>query len=267
MIGIRMNKFSFLRSTRVRSPDIWEAPPTPIFNGPPQPEEPVCLVGDLHGCAGLLSRLLARRRQHFPEHRLIVLGDMIDRGEESARVLELLGEEAAAGAVCLRGNHEEMFLAFLDNPVQAGRRWLHHGGLSTLASFGWRGIPSDRASRVRARDVICEQMAPGTVDWLRSLPLIWQSGDLVAVHAGLDPGLPVEEQKTSTLVWGHSAFEWQPRTDGLYVAYGHTVVRRPHLRDGKLAIDTGAYATGTLSYALIDPAAPDPERIVFGEVR
>jgi len=261
-----MRRLGFLRNMLAPAPDVWETP-APVFDGPPRPEEPVCLVGDLHGCAGLLGRLLAWRRQHFPEHRLIVLGDMIDRGEESARVIELLGEESAAGAVCLKGNHEEMFLAFLDDPVQAGRRWLRHGGLSTLASFGWRGIPSDSASRIRARDAVRDALAPGMVDWLRDLPLVWQSGNLVAVHAGLDPGLPVEAQEASTLTWGHDAFERQPRSDGLYVAYGHTVVRRPHLQDGRLALDTGAYATGALSYALIDPGAPEPERIVFGAVR
>lgn len=262
-----MSRFGFFRSVLAPSPDVSETSPLPVFDGPPRPEEPVCLVGDLHGCAGLLGRLLARRRQHFPEHRLIVLGDMIDRGEESARVLELLNEEASAGAVCLKGNHEEMFLAFLDDPVQAGRRWLRHGGLSTLASFGWRGIPSDGASRIRARDAVCERMEPGTVNWLRDLPLVWQSGNLVAVHAGLDPALPVEKQEASILMWGHGALERRPRIDGLYVAYGHTVVRRPHLRDGTLALDTGAYATGMLSYALIDPATPASERIVFGGVR
>lgn len=261
-----MSRYGFLRSMR-SEPGAREVTPDPASDGPPRPEEPICLVGDLHGCADLLTHLLARRRQHFPEHRMIVLGDMIDRGEDSARVLELLGEEAAAGAVCLKGNHEEMFLAFLDDPIQAGRRWLRHGGLSTLASFGWRGVPSNGASRTRAREVVCERMAAGTVDWLRGLRSSWQSGNLVAVHAGLDPDLPVEEQEASTLLWGHGAFGRRPRADGLYVAYGHTVVPRPHLRDGRLALDTGAYATGTLSYALIDPAAPELERIIFGAVR
>jgi len=225
-----MRRLGFLRNMLAPPPGAWEKPPAPVFDGPPRPEEPVCLVGDLHGCAGLLGRLLARRQQHFPEHRLIVLGDMIDRGEESARVLELLGEESAAGAVCLKGNHEEMFLAFLDDPVQAGQRWLRHGGLSTLASFGWRGIPSDSAARIRAREAVCERMTRGTVDWLRGLPSIWRSGNLVAVHAGLDPALSVEEQEVSTLLWGHRAFERQSRIDGLYVAYGHAVVRLPHAR-------------------------------------
>ncbi|MFQ8432856.1 metallophosphoesterase [Amaricoccus sp. W119] len=233
----------------------------------PEPEEPVCLLGDLHGRADLLTRFLTLRRRHFPRHRLIVLGDAIDRGNGSAETIRLLRAECAEGAVCLRGNHEEMLLEFLDDPNGTGRRWLAHGGLDTLESFGLRGIPADRLARDAARDTFRARLGPETEAWLRALPRLWRSGDLVAVHAGLDPALPPEAQEPDTLVWGHPAFfEGALRTDGLWVAHGHVVVERAHMSGGRLALDTCAYATGMLSYALIDPAAPPPERMTFAVV-
>lgn len=241
-----------------------EAPVAPTL---PAPEEPVCLLGDLHGRADLLARFLTLRRGHFPRHRLIVLGDMIDRGDGSAEALRLLRAECAEGAVCLRGNHEEMLLEFLDDPEGLGRRWLEHGGLDTLASFGMRGLPADPAARVATRDRFRERLGPGTEAWLRALPRFWRSGDLVATHAGLDPALCPEAQDPRTPVWGHPAFfEGEPRTDGLWVAHGHVVVERAHMSRGRLALDTCAYATGMLSYALIDPGAAPSERVTFAVV-
>jgi serine/threonine protein phosphatase 1 len=240
-----------------------------VAEGPrlfPAPEEAVCLLGDLHGRADLLEQFLALRRRHFPECRLISLGDAVDRGEESAGVLRLLRTETDQGAICLMGNHEEMLIEFLDDPVDQGRRWLVHGGLGTLASFGLRGLPSDAAGREKARDALRERMGPETEAWLRALPPFWRSGNLVAVHAGLDPDLPPEAQDRRNHVWGHRNFTTQSRNDGICVAYGHTVVDQAHMRGGRLALDTGAYATGKLSYALIDPAASESERVIFAVV-
>ena len=259
-----MSAAGFLRSlfaARALVPAV-AVPPMP----PLAPGEPLCLLGDLHGCAELLDRFLALRARHFPGHRLVALGDAIDRGPDSPAVIARLRAECARGAVCLMGNHEEMLIGFLDDPVGAGRRWLDHGGLETLAGFGLRGLPARPEERVGARDALRARMGAETEAWLRDLPASWRSGNLVAVHAGLDPDLPPERQKRRNPIWGHPGFLARPRSDGLYVAYGHTVVDRAHMRAGRLALDTGAYATGILSYALVDPAAPPHERVTFATV-
>lgn len=191
---------------------------------------------------------------------------MIDRGEDGAEVLRILRAETREGAVCLMGNHEAMMIEFLDDPAESGRRWLAHGGLETVASFGLRGIPQDAVARTAVRDALRERMGAETETWVRELPLLWRSGNLVAVHAALDPARPIEEQAPRHLVWGHPAFMTRSRTDGLWVAHGHTAVERAHLRRGRIALDTAAYATGALSYALIDPAAPEIERVTLGVV-
>ncbi len=255
--------------------DIFSASRPAIANTPaaptpsaiiPVPKEPVCLLGDLHGRADLLERFLTLRRRHFPDHRLIALGDMIDRGMGSAEVLRLLRAECAEGAICLRGNHEEMLFGFLDDPDGVGRHWLSHGGLATLESFGMRGVPADRATREAARDELRARMGAETEAWLRALPPLWRSGNLIAVHAALDPALPLGEQEERSLVWGHPAFMRGVRSDGICVAHGHAVVERAHMKRGRIALDTCAYATGMLSYALIDPAAPAWERVTLAVV-
>lgn len=266
MVGIMSASYSL---RRFLSEFLGASSPRPAAEGPrlfPAPEEPVCLLGDLHGRADLLERFLALRRRHFPEHRLISLGDSIDRGEASADALRLLRAESDLGAICLMGNHEEMLIEFLDDPADQGRRWLVHGGLSTLASFDLRGLPSDAGAREKARDALRVQMGSETEAWLRALPPFWRSGNLVAVHAGLDPDRPPEGQDRRNHVWGHRDFTTHSRSDGICVAYGHTVVDHAHMRAGRLALDTGAYATGKLSYALIDPAAPESERVTFAVV-
>jgi serine/threonine protein phosphatase 1 len=266
MVGV-MSASNFFHRFLSRSLGTLPAPlaveePAPI----PAPKEPVCLLGDLHGCAKLLERFLRLRQRYFPEHRIVALGDAIDRGENSAEALQLLHAETNRGAVCLMGNHEEMLIEFLDDPADQGRRWLVHGGLDTLASFGLRGLPSDARAREATRDALRERIGGEIEAWLRALPPLWRSGNLVAAHAALDPDLPPEIQDRRHLVWGHRSFPARSRRDGICVAYGHTLVDRAHMRAGRLALDTGAYATGKLSYALIDPAAAESERVTFAVV-
>jgi len=226
---------------------------------PPLPTEPVCLVGDLHGCSDLLRRFLALRKVHFPQARIIFLGDMIDRGPDSAEVLRLVQEEVAQGAVALAGNHEAMFLSYLDQPGQ-GASWLKYGGFEMITSYGINpagGDPQDLRDRLRAA------MGAETEAWLRALPLYWQSGNLVAVHAGMDPALPPAGQEVTVLQWGHRDFGRRLRPDGLWVAHGHNVVDQAFAHAGRIALDTGAYATGRLSFAVIEPALPEVERLTI----
>lgn len=232
---------------------------------PPAPDEALCFVGDLHGASHLLETLLALRQSRFPGHRLVFLGDAVDRGPDSAGTLRLLRRETARGAIVLAGNHEAMLLDFLDAPEAAAARWLRHGGAETLLSFGV-GAGALHGSR-ELRDALREALGAATEAWLRALPLMWQSGNLVAAHAGLDPDRSPEAQERVVVLWGGPPGRMRAlRRDGLWVASGHVVVERAICRDGRIALDTGAYATGRLSYALIDPAQPASERVTLGIV-
>ena len=225
----------------------------------PEPEVPVCVIGDVHGRYDLLCALLARldAAADAVPPRLILVGDLIDRGPDSARVLALVRRmtEAAPGRIeALMGNHEEMMLAALDDPDGAGLRWLTHGGAETLHSFGIDPLASgpDPGTRVRrALAALRDALPPGTEAWLRARPPLWRDGRLAVCHAGADPGLPIEAQPPRTLIWGHRDFLHRPRRDGLWVAHGHTVVPQPLAAGGRIAVDTGAWATGRLTAAWI----------------
>lgn len=175
------------------------------------------------------------------------VGDLIDRGMGSRAVLDRV-RGLGAQAVVLRGNHEQMLLDFLDLPSP---EWLRHGGAETLASFGIRDPLPDTATR----DALRAALPPGMEEWLRGLPLWWQSGNLVVAHAGADPRQPMPHQAPRSLLWGHPAFGRFPRRDGLWVAHGHVIVPAARAQCGVISVDTGVYATGRLSCALISDAA------------
>jgi len=224
---------------------------------PPEPEETFVAVGDLHGCPDLLCQLgLMIEEQHFG-CPVVFLGDYVDRGENTRGVLELLMGSSPEGpqpVICLMGNHEQLLLDFLDAPSRGARTWLRNGGLQTLASFGVAppagGLDNHEALEA-LRDRLSAAMGEAMIAWLRERPLTWRSGNVWAVHGGADPAKPMESQKSSVLLWGHPQFLNQPRGDGQWVVHGHTVVDVPEMHDTRIAVDTGAYATGVLSAAVI----------------
>ena len=90
--------------------------------------------------------------------------------------------------------------------------------------------------------------------WVRALPATWSSGNLTVLHAGADPVTPLTLQSANTFMWGHPDFDRVLRTDGIWVAHGHTVVEQANADGGKIAVDTGAYATGQLTAAYVRSA-------------
>lgn len=228
---------------------------------PIRPAQPVYVIGDIHGCTGLATQLLEQidldiEAAGLANPHLVFVGDYIDRGEDSAAVLELLMHLAASlpdNVTCLMGNHEKMMLDFLDRPEERGGRWLRNGGLQTLASFRVGGL-SDSASPEKlteARDDLLQALPDGTEAWLRALPLIWTSGNICVTHAGANPALPLNRQEPRTLLWGHRDFMTTPRQDAFWIVHGHTVVETPEAKAGRISVDTGACYTGRLSAAAI----------------
>ena len=246
---------SFIRSLFGARPEA-----APFSGGPPLPDEPFVAIGDIHGRADLLDQLLERLKAEAPGLPLVFVGDYIDRGDNSAEVLRRvrsLGDEGRA--ICLRGNHEEMLLDFAAGGYQ---RWLAFGGLQTLASFGLGaglseaggpGVEEAQASLQEALE------AEGLLAWLDALPRFWQSGNIAVTHAGADPARGLSEQ-SNALTHGHPGFFTTPRGDGLWIVHGHYIRDEPETAPGRIAIDTGAYATGRLTAAVLAPDA-DPRFI------
>lgn len=212
----------------------------PPGGGIPVPDGICSIIGDVHGCAGALARLLPQ----LPG-RIFLVGDIIDRGEESAAVIDML--MARPDLTCLMGNHERMLLDFLADPAAAGPAWLRYGGLQTLASFGIGGDLKDLAG---LRDRLAAAMGPARIAWLGALPLYHVTGNVAITHAGADPARPLEGQSRS-LLWGHEACGSQARIDGLWIVQGHVILPAPEIAGGVIRIDTGAYAGGALSAAVL----------------
>ena len=219
----------------------------------PHLDQPVCVIGDIHGRCDLLDQLLAMIARLGPT-RLILVGDYLDRGPDSGAVLSRLMD---LQATCLMGNHERMLLDFLDRPAEAGARWLINGGAETLASLGLGGRLAGESGAERMGDLaqrLRERLPHGAETWLRQRPLWWREGGLGVVHAGADPARALEDQPQDALLWGHRDFG-KPRVDGLWIAHGHVIVAVPRAEAGRISVDTGAWRTGRLTGAWIEGGA------------
>ncbi len=224
--------------------------------------ERVYAIGDIHGRVDLLDRLLVGIRADLKSFsgvrvRLVFLGDYIDRGPNSRKTIDRLLElrERYPDSRFLLGNHEEAMLNFLDDP-KSGNAWLDFGGVETLNSYGV-GTPTPRSSIAaleKARDELEEAVPEEHLDFLDELELSTSIGDYFFAHAGVRPGVALEEQDRSDLLWIREEFlgsDWAP---GKIVVHGHTPDEKPLLGRWRIGIDTGAYATGKLTCVALEGA-------------
>lgn len=217
-------------------------------------------IGDVHGCVDLLGRMIDRieagaaadAREAGPPI-VVFLGDYVDRGPDSAGVIDLLlsGRPANCERRYLRGNHELTLAAFMDNPV-ANRRWLLHGGAETMRSYGAQppaplGTSDQGWAAAAAALKAC--MPKAHLDFLAGLERYVVLGDYVFVHAGVDAERPLEQQSDEILYWTRERFIGARRRFSHKVVHGHTPCEQPYIDGRRIGIDTGAYATGTLTAA------------------
>lgn len=225
--------------------------------GAPQTERLTYAIGDIHGRLDRLERMLQQidADRAGRDADVVFLGDYVDRGPESQSVLrrlKALQQAEGARVTCLLGNHDRMMLDFLEAPSARSRFWLTAGGYETVASFGGQcsnGV--DAASlEAMAKDV---RRAAGAelLAWLGQLPLWWQSGELIAVHAHTDPKNDMSEQTEAVLLWARPGKPPIPRRDGTWVVHGHTVVEAPKVKRRHISVDTGAWQGGPLSAAVL----------------
>ena len=229
----------------------------------PNPTDPYFVVGDLHGTQDLLEHILEQIDHvigslELQNPKLVFVGDYIDRGPSSAAVLKRLYELASEfpdNVTCILGNHEQMMLDFLDAPEARHARWFRNGAVETLASFDIT-LPNESdwpASTNLVAQALRTQLGDDLEDWLRNLPVSVTSGNLMITHAGIDPGRAIDDQSSRVLLWGHPEFLTRSRNDKQWVAHGHTVMENAVCEDGRISIDTGGYATGCLTAAVVLP--------------
>ncbi len=233
-------------------------------------------IGDVHGCAGLMAethRRIARDLHERPalDWRVIHVGDYVDRGPESARALALAADYAAGGrAEFLLGNHDGFLRDFLDDPEGADLGlWLINGGNTTLESFGASEMAQSRYAEAALRRETRERIVAAQPDlprFLAGLGLISRHGDYAFVHAGVRPGVALDEQAAHDLVWIREPFLTSTIDHGAVIVHGHTPVEAVDVQPNRIGIDTGAVFTGNLTClvlegrerALLGPAGPEP---------
>jgi serine/threonine protein phosphatase 1 len=215
-------------------------------------------VGDVHGRADLLHQKLSRVDADlatYPHCRplQIFLGDYIDRGPYSRAVLDLLISRARTHAVvCLKGNHESYFRAFLQDP-DVLIAWRKCGGLETLRSYGLSpSFNPDRSERAELSRAMDAALPTSHRQFLTNLVPCFECGDFLFVHAGVKPGVPLARQREEDLLWIREDFLLCEEGFSKIVVHGHSPVREPDIRPNRINIDTGAYATGRLTCFIIE---------------
>ena len=207
-------------------------PPSPkihIYN--PVMSGDIYVIGDIHGCLDPLKHLLEHLEPDLHKDRLVFVGDYIDRGPDSREVvdciLQLKARYPTENIICLRGNHEVMFLDFL-----AGKNrelFLFNGGMGTLRDY-WGEDWDERSEFVLPLD---------HQHFYRDLLPFFVTDDYIFVHGGIKPGIPMEEQVDEDLYWIRGEFIASTEDFGRRVIFGHTPFKQPLILPNKIGIDTG----------------------------
>lgn len=224
------------------------APPLPI----------VYAIGDVHGCLDELveaeERIAADRISPDAVKLIVPLGDYVDRGPDSAGVLEYLSQPSPFDIerVCLCGNHDDAMAAFVRDPL-ANLGWLSVGGDATLKSFGIDPLHAlQPRRRADLRGVLAGAVPAHHLAFIDSLPVCLRVGDVVFVHAGLDPTRTLEAQTDEDMMWIREPFLSNGPGIPITVVHGHTPSVDISTGPGRIGIDTAACVTGKLSVLRVE---------------
>lgn len=230
-------------------------------SGPSVPDgQRYYVVGDIHGRLDLFEPLVDAieadiKEQPDADVTVVLLGDLIDRGPDSAGVIERsLQWQANRNVRILAGNHEEMFLQSFDDK-EVLRHFLKHGGKETILSFGlstkeYRKLELDELFVTLPKIVPAETRA-----FVQGFEEMIEAGDYVFVHAGINPELPLEEQSRSDLLWIRERFLRHRGGFPKTVVHGHTIFDDIESKHDRIGLDTGAFRSGILTALVLEGAA------------
>jgi len=210
-------------------------------------------IGDIHGRLDLLhvlrKKILKDAETKEGPHKIIFLGDYVDRGPDGKGVLDYLMTEPFEGFehIFLRGNHEEMLVGSLSGRKNDLDFFLENGGKTTVRSFGLD--PKSLYQNVKPWDDAIDPY----YDWLRDLHFFHSIEGWLFVHAGIDSRFPLDEQDAFTMMWIRDRFLNDETDFGFRVIHGHCPTKgQPEVKHNRINVDTGACYTHRLTAVCID---------------
>jgi serine/threonine protein phosphatase 1 len=220
----------------------------------------VYAIGDIHGRSDLLRQLRGKiaddaRAAKARRNVIVHVGDYVDRGPDSYGVVDMLIEEPLAGFEShhLKGNHEDLLVQFLDSGIH-GESWMMNGARATLESYGveWSDTAYGPDMLATARRKLGDLMPESHRRFFAGLEYHHREGDYLFVHAGVRPGIGLEDQNPFDLMWIRETFLESDADHGSVVVHGHSIRPEPVIRPNRIGIDTGAFRTGRLTALVLD---------------
>jgi len=229
-------------------------------SGPSVPEGTrYYVIGDIHGCNDLFESLIMAIEEEAKaapdlEVKVVLLGDLVDRGPDSRMVIANARDwQARRDVQILAGNHEEMFLQSFDN-TKVLRHFIRHGGRDTILSYGVPESTYNNASLEELQELIREYVPKKDRKFLASFDEMLTAGDYVFVHAGIKPGVELAEQSREDLLWIREKFLDHEGAHPLHVVHGHTIFEDIDVKRNRIGIDTGAFRFGRLTALVLEGA-------------
>jgi serine/threonine protein phosphatase 1 len=215
----------------------------------------VYAIGDVHGRLDLLKSLLGQiiaddRNREAADTQIILLGDLVDRGPDSAGVVETLRllSQSGLNIRCIAGNHEEVMLDTITNPTAEMARFFYRiGGRETLLSYGLSQKEMDSLDFGQLAERMVGLVPPAHVEFLTAMENCIVIGDYAFVHAGISPYVPLENQQLKALRWIRDDFLNFDGELEKTIVYGHTITENVDFGTSRIGLDTGAYKTGKLT--------------------
>ena len=226
-------------------------------------------VGDVHGFTDQLARALDLiASDGGADDPVVFLGDYVDRGPNGKGVIQTLMDGQAAGRpwTCLIGNHDLMFWRFVtsgiwqDRMIKSGKGWLHHrlGGNTTAMSYAPDlsipdGVdPVTQTDRATLQPLLQDAVPQAHLDWIANGPRYHHAAGHLFVHAGIRPGVAIENQTEEDLVWIREGWIDNEDDHGIMVVHGHTALDFPEHLGNRINLDSGAGYGRTLVPAVLD---------------
>ena len=224
----------------------------------PMPRVPdevrVYAIGDVHGCdlefAQLISMIDADHARRTPKRQiLILLGDLVDRGPDSAAVVERATKlrESGREVRLIAGNHEELLLNACGGDNTALRVFARNGGRETAISYGISPELYDAADFTELQSLLDSHVPKAHRDFLTDMEELIVIGDYAFVHAGIRPGVALADQRGEDLRWIRDRFLNHVGPHERFIVHGHTITEDVDEQDNRIGIDTGAYLNGRLT--------------------